>query len=363
MVDVENGQLVEALLDQHGQGLDGDLIARLGEDLARRRIIEVLRQILAVEILGLHLDRLHALLGELARGAHGELLAGLDQHLARIRVDDVVDRLHALQALGIERLAPAVAGGLVDDGLVEGGENLLAVETEREQQRRHRNLAATVDARIDDVLGVELDVEPGAAIGNDARREQQLAGRVALALVVIEEHARRAVHLRDDDALGAIDDEGAVRRHEGHVAHIDVLLLDVLDRLRLRVGIDVEHDEAQRHFQRRGEGHAALSALVDVIFRRLELVAHEFEQRDLREVGDREDGFEHRLQPLVGTPALRLVDEEKLVVGGLLHFDQIGHLRGFANMSEEFADTLATGESLRRRLSHVASRFLLGDSE
>jgi DNA-directed RNA polymerase beta subunit len=33
---------------------------------------------------------------------------------------------------------------------------------------------------------------------------------VGLALVVVEEHARRAVHLRDDDALGAVDDEGAV---------------------------------------------------------------------------------------------------------------------------------------------------------
>ena len=167
---------------------------------------------------------------------------------------------------------------------------------------------------------------------------------MALALVVIEEHARRAMHLRDDDALGAVDDEGAVRRHEGHVAHVDVLLLDVLDRLRLRVGIDIEHDEAQRHLQRRGEGHAALAALVDVIFRLLELVAHEFEQRDLREIGNREDGFEDGLQTLVGAAALGLVDEQELIVGGLLHFDQIGHFRGFADMSEEFADTLATGE-------------------
>ena len=55
-----------------------------------------------------------------------------------------------------------------------------------------------------DVLGVELDVEPRAAIGNDARREQQLARGVGLALVVVEEHARRTVHLRNDDALPSL---------------------------------------------------------------------------------------------------------------------------------------------------------------
>ena len=121
--------------------------------------------------------------------------------------------LDAAHALGVERHAPAASlVALVGDLLVEGRQDLLAVHAERIEQRRHRNLAAAVDAGVDDVLGVELDVEPRAAIGNDARGEQQLARGMGLALVVVEEHARRAVHLRDDDALGAVDDEGAVRR-------------------------------------------------------------------------------------------------------------------------------------------------------
>ena len=119
--------------------------------------------------------------------------------------------LDALEAVGVERQPPAVLLADVENLVVEGGEDFLAVEAEREQQRRRRNLAAAIDARIDDVLGVEFDVEPGAAIGDYAGGEQQFAGTVALALVVIEEHARRTVHLRDDDALGAVDDEGAVR--------------------------------------------------------------------------------------------------------------------------------------------------------
>ncbi len=171
---------------------------------------------------------------------------------------------------------------------------------------------------------------------------------MGLALVVVEEDARRAVHLRDDHALGAVDDERAVRRHERHLAHIDFLLLDVLDGLGAGVLVGIEHDEAQRHLQGRGEGHAALAALVDVIFRRVEIVADEFEQRGVREIGNREDGLEDRLQALVRTAAFGLVDEQELIVRGLLHLDEVRHLGDIADRAEELAHALTTGESLDR---------------
>ena len=318
-------------------------------------VVEVLGDVLAVEIGVDGAQRLDALVGELARGARGQLAAGLDHDFARVGVDEIDGRLEALHPLGVERHAPAFLGARVDHLLVEGREDFLAVEAEREQQRRHRNLPAPVDARVDDVLGVELDVEPRAAIGNDAGGEQQLARRMALALVVVEEHARRTVHLRDDDALGAVDDEGAVRRHERHVAHVDVLLLDVLDRLGLGLGIDVEHDQAQRHLERRGVGHAALAALVDVVLRRLVFVFDEFELRGLGEIGDREHRLEHRLQTLVGTAALRRVHHEELVVGGLLHLDQVRHRADFPDVAEDLANPFAAGECLR----HVAPQSVL----
>src|SRR3546814_3114397 len=90
---------------------------------------------------------------------------------------------------------------------------------ERQQQRRRRQLAAAVDAHVDEVLGIELEVEPGAAVGNHAGGEEVLARGMRLAAVMVEEHAGAAVHLRDDDALGAVDHEGAVTGHERHVAH------------------------------------------------------------------------------------------------------------------------------------------------
>ena len=342
VVDVEQRQFLVARLDQHLEHLLGDLLAGLGVDLAGLRVDEVLGDVVADQFLVGHAQRLEALLGKLARLAHGDLLAGLDHDLAGVGVDEIVDRLVAAEAVGIERHAPAVLVPLVGDLLVEGVEDLLAVHAEREQQRRHRNLAAPVDARMHDVLGVELDVEPGAAIGNDARREQELARRMGLALVVVEEHAGRAVHLRDDDALGAVDDEGAVVGHERNVAHVDILLLDVLDRLGAGLLVDIEHDQAQRHLERRRIGHAALAALVDVVLRRLELVVDEFEHRGVGEVGDRKHRLEDGLQALVGPPALRLLHQQELVIGRLLNLDEVRHLCDFLDFPEKLANALAT---------------------
>ncbi len=111
---------------------------------------------------------------------------------------------------------------------------------------------------------------------------------MALALVVVEEDARRTVHLGHDNALGAVHDERTVVRHERHVAHVDALFLDVLDRLRAGILVDIEHDETEGHLQRRGVGQVALAALVDVELRRFELIGHEFQHRSAGEVRDRE---------------------------------------------------------------------------
>jgi hypothetical protein len=147
--------------------------------------------------------------------------------------------------------------------------------------------------------------------------------------------------------------------HERHVAHVDVLLLDVLDGAGAGLFVHFEHDQAQRHLERRCERHVALTALVDVVLRLLELVLHEFERGRVGEVGDRENRLENGLKPLIGTPALGLVHEEELIVGGLLDLDQIGHLRDFANGAERLAYLAAAVE----RGSHTSSCKFLDVSE
>jgi hypothetical protein len=95
--------------------------------------------------------------------------------------------------------------------------------THRSQQGRDRQLALAVDSREDLALLVDLDLEPGAAVGHQVRQEDLL-------LRVLRLHdvgAGRTDELRDDHALGAVDDEGAVVGHPREVAHEDRLLADL----------------------------------------------------------------------------------------------------------------------------------------
>ena len=245
-------------------------------------------------------QRLDAGLAERDQVALGDLLVGLRQHLAGLGVDHVMGQdapdqelVRHLQALArrpsaargcgaaVTRLpastmtlspiltskptvsprrrsgtssssAPPFLRRVNSSVSKKRAQDLLVAVAERAQQDGHRQLAAAVDAHEDVVLGIELEVQPGAAIGDDPRREQELARGVGLALVVVEEHARRAMQLGDDDPLGAVDDEGAGLGHERQLAHVDLLLLDVLDHL-VAAGLLVVDDQAQQHAQRRAD--------------------------------------------------------------------------------------------------------------
>ena len=116
------------------------------------------------------------------------------------------------------------------------------------QQRRHRQLAAAVDAHMDNVLGIKFKIQPAAAIGNNAGGKQQLARRMGLAPVVIEEHPRGPMHLADDHTLCTVHDERAVFGHQRHIAHVDVLFLDVQHVAGAGVRINFEHHKAQGRF-------------------------------------------------------------------------------------------------------------------
>ena len=323
----------------------GDLVAGFEIDLACLRIDHVERAVAADQLFLGKRDLLDAVFLPLAQAAHGDLLAGFGDDFAGLGVLPFGVRLGVAHPVGFDRRGPAaVLVPLEGDLAIEIVEDLFLRQAERIEQRRRRQLAAAVDAHMHDVLGVEFEVEPRAAIGNDARGEQQLAARMRLALVVVEEDARRTVHLGDDHALGAVDDERAVLGHERDVAHIDVLLLDVLDRLGAGFLVHIEHDQAQRHLQRRGIGHGALLALLDVVFRLLEMVVDIFEERGFREILDREHGRENGLQSLVDAAAFRLRDLEELVVRGLLNLDEVRHLRDLDDLAEVLAEAFASRE-------------------
>ncbi len=332
-----------------------DLVSGLDVDLAGLLVDQVMRRVAAEDLLGRNDEGLHAILGHLVGAARSDLLVGLEHDLAGLGVGQVVQRLLAAPCVGDVRDLPAVLATDVADRVVEQVEDFLRPELQREQQGRDRQLALAVDADVDDVLGVELEVEPAAAVGNDARGEEELARSVGLAAVVVEQDARRTVHLADDDTLGAVDDEGAVLRHERHVAHVNVLLLDIDDRLGLGLGIDLEGGQAQGDAHRRGIGETALAALVGVVLRVFELVAVEVEVRGAGEILDRENRAK-RLFEARDIADCR-VRAEELLVAFALNLDEVRHFRDFVDVAENLADAPRVGLEPARRLTRCVDRF------
>ncbi len=257
LADAGDAQLLEQRL--------GDLVIGLRDDLAGLRVDHVAGDDAGDEEVFRHADERRARLLELAHVARSDALVLLDDDVAAL-VGDVEACDFAAQPVGHElHLRARVHQAEVVEH-EEVRQDLLGVQADGLEQDRDRHLAAAVDAEVEDVLRVELEIEPGTAVGNDARAEQQLAGAVGLALVVLEEHARRAVQLAHDDTLGAIDDERAVVGHQGHLAHVDLLLLDLLDRLRLR-RLAVIDDHLQLRAHGGGVGQPALLAFARVEWR------------------------------------------------------------------------------------------------
>src|SRR6185437_10509191 len=249
-----------------------------------------------------------------------DLRVGLEQHLAALAVDDVLHRAGAFQIGGVNfefadlrlvqlaqlrraQLAPrvhqflALAGGdaagelLAEEvGLllgfavrvhlpeqlaaadrhaldrVEGAKNLLvAAQAQGAQENGRQELALAINPHVEQVLGVVFELDPAAAVGND------LAQEIGALVGGLEKRARAAVELADNDALGSVDDEGAVGRHQGNVAEEHLLLLDVADALVAGLCVLVVDGEPDRHLERGGKGRALVLAFGDIV---LELQAH-----------------------------------------------------------------------------------------
>jgi hypothetical protein len=164
---------------------------------------------------------------------------------------------HQAQPRPLRQVESFVSKNSVEDLLVDR-------VAERAQHDRDRQLAAAVDAREHAVLGIELEVEPGTAVGNPGPRTAACRSECVLPLSWSKNTPGRTVQLGDDDALGAVDDERAVLGHQRHFAEVDLLLAHVLDRLLAAAGFLVVDDQANRDAQRRGVGQPAQLALLDV---------------------------------------------------------------------------------------------------
>ena len=346
LVGEQAGQILDAGAAQLLQQRLGELVVGLGHDLPSVGVDHVARHDPAQEeVLG-HRDQVGAGLLQLTQMPHGDALVLLD-HDGTGLVGDVETRHLTAQALGHELHLRARVHELevvVDEEVAQDG---LRLQADGLEQDRHRHLATAVDTEVQDVLGIELEVQPGAAIRDDPGREQQLARAVGLALVMLEEHARRAVQLADDDALGAVDDERAVVGHQGHFAHVDLLLLDLLDDLG-GVRLAVVDDHLQLGAHGRCEVQATLLALAHIEGRLGHVVFDEAHLHEPVVRDDRECGLERRLQ------ALRLalgggdVLLQEAHIGLALHRQQVRDLEDALALAEALANSLALGVAVVR---------------
>jgi hypothetical protein len=324
VVDQQHLDLVDVAIPQLLQLLRRHILIALDDDFAGRGVDDVVRDDASDDLLGRDGDLFDARgLHLLDRGAR-ELPPFLNDQLVGRGMANVARRLDARELIRVEELRHLA---IVEDDHVFGVEvvqQILRAHAERAQQDRRVELAAAVDAHEQDVAGVELEIDPRAAIRDDARGIEQLPRGVRLALVMVEEHARGAVELRHDDPLGAVHHEGAVHGHQRDLPEVDLLLFHVLDRAHVGLRIDIPDDELNRHLERRRVRHPSLVAFLDVVFRGAEGVADEFERGGFVEVLDREDRFENALQPDLLATLGRRTGLQKFVVRALLDIDQIG---------------------------------------
>jgi len=215
-------------------------------------------------------------------------------------------------------------------GVAEALADLGLVQAEPTQQHGHGQAALAVEAHADGVLLVDVELEPGPTGRDDpAGGEQLVEGLVGL---LLEDDAGRADQLGGHDALGAVDDKGALLGHNGEVTHEDRLGLDLAGGAVLEFGLDVELA---------GVGVVSLPALLDRMLGLLEAVLPEGERHLPGEVLNRADLIED-LAKAVGDQPL-----ERSTLDG----DQIREGKDLGDLAE--------GESWRSRGARVAQQASL----
>jgi len=157
------------------------------------------------------------------------------------------------------------------------------------------------------------------------------------------------MQLRHDDALGAVDDEGAVVGHEGQLAQVHFLLAHVLDRLLRAAGFLIEHHEAHFHAQRRRVGQAAQLAFLDVEYRFAQAVTHIFESRVPGVAGNGEHAVEGGVQADFIALGFRGIRLQESPVRVQLDRQQVRRAEDARTLTKVLTDALLFGE----RIGHM----------
>ncbi|MNT76509.1 hypothetical protein D3C72_2155210 [compost metagenome] len=83
---------------------------------------------------------------------------------------------------------------------------------------------------------------------------------------MIEEHARRTMQLRNNNALSTVDDERTISSHQWDFAQVNFLFFYVTDAACFCFFINIKHDQAKSYLDWSSECHTTLTAFVYVVF-------------------------------------------------------------------------------------------------
>ena len=191
VVDVKRADLLDSLFDQRSNRHGIQFVVGAGQQFAGLLVDDIVGQDSTVQVFRRNFQMLDSGLCQLADVPHGNppvlfdhrLVADLDIETGGLPPEPFHNEFQPDSA--------ARQRELVD--VEEYLQHLLVAEVQRPQQDGYGQLAASVDAYEYAILGIELEIEPGSTVGNHPRGEQQLAGGMRLALVMVEEHTGRTV--------------------------------------------------------------------------------------------------------------------------------------------------------------------------
>ena len=323
-----------------------DFLIGLSNDFARLRVDNVLRQNAPEEVVVGNGDRRHAGLRDVAQMLGSNALVMRNDDLA-FAVRNVERHRLALKSFRDDRELGSALEKLEAVESKEAREDVLNRIADGLQEDRAGHLAAAVDAEVKDILGVEFKVKPRTTVGNNSSREEELARRMGLALVMLEEDAGRTVQLGNNDAFRAVHNERTLFRHQGDFAHVDVVLTDFLDRFRLS-GFAIIDFKTDLGAKTRAVGKAAQLAFSHVEFRFGEVVASESQTGVTIVARDREDRSEGGLKAEIAAARSGLhVGLQEVFVRTKLNIKQGRHFKDARARGEALADALLFSERVR----------------
>ena len=247
----------------------------------------------------------------------------------------------------------------LDDFLVGAADHVLlgllvaVEECERTEERGRQEFPAAllaVEIDVKHVARVEHCLIPRAAVWDDAEAVELLAVRVD---GLLEGQTGGAVELADDDALGPVDDKGALRGHERQFAHEHLLLF--------RPACLVA--KAEGDVERRAEGQALADAVEPGKLGVANLEAGVFENGLAIVALDGKDLVEHGLQPEVLALGRRHLRLQELHVGVDLDFDHVRRHKGFLDLAEVDAFCVARWHFVYSSWSGIGRTFSLRDEK